>query len=140
MPEHEVALTGSCLCGSIAYRIRGNILHFNHCHCERCRKATGTGHASNIIAESVSVSWTAGETLLERYEVPVAKRFATVFCRRCGSPMPRISHDGRIAVIPAGSLDGDPGLRPERRIFIDSRVAWSCSDDLPGFAQYPPRD
>ncbi|MDH3748150.1 MAG: GFA family protein [Gammaproteobacteria bacterium] len=132
-------LSGSCLCGSIAYEISGDALHFNHCHCERCRKASGTGHATNIIMKPTSVSWTAGEDLLKRYKVPEAKRFATVFCSVCGSLMPRVAPDNSIAVIPAGTLDNDPGIRPERRIFQGSRVEWSCAaNDVPSFDTYPP--
>ncbi len=29
-------------------------------------------------------------------------------------------------------------LTPQGRIFDDSRVAWSCSDDLPVYSEYPP--
>ena len=135
----DIHLSGSCLCGSVAYEIRGELRQFTHCHCERCRKATGTGHATNIIMTPASVEWTAGESLLSRYKLPEAKRFATVFCRECGSLMPRIAPDNSIAVIPAGTLDEDPGIRPERRIFQDSRADWSCpAEDLPSFDQYQP--
>ncbi len=135
----DIQLSGSCLCGSVAYEIRGELRQFNHCHCERCRKATGTGHATNIVMIPAVVEWTAGESLLSDYKLPEAKRFATVFCSVCGSLMPRVAPDNSIAVIPAGTLDDDPGIRPERRIFQDSRSAWSCpADDLPGFDQYPP--
>ena len=133
-----MTLSGSCLCGSVAYEIRGTLRQFNHCHCERCRKATGTGHASNIIVKPESATWTAGEELLSRYKLPEAKRFGTVFCRHCGSPMPRIADDLSYAVVPAGSLDTDPPVRPQRRIFQGSRVAWSCEDELPAFDTYEP--
>ena len=136
----NLALAGSCLCGSVSYELRGDAVAFNHCHCRRCRKATGTGHASNILLKPESVTWISGEALLTRYEVPEAKRFATVFCRNCGSPMPRVSPDGSLAVVPAGSLDIDPGIRPQRRIFNESRTAWSCADtELPVFDRYPPK-
>ena len=137
----DVQLAGSCLCGSVCYEIDGEVVAFNHCHCERCRKATGTGHASNIILKTPTLHWTAGEDLLTRYQVPEAERFATVFCRNCGSLMPRLSPDGRVAVLPAGTLDVDPGIRPERRIFRESRADWSCpDDDLPTFDRYPTTD
>lgn len=136
----EVQLSGSCLCGSITYEIHGESLLFAHCHCQRCRKASGTGHASNIILKPVSVKWTAGEQLLRRYKVPDAKRFTAVFCSECGSSMPRVAADNSIAVVPAGSLDSDPGIRPDARIFQDSRAEWSClGDDVPAFDTYPPK-
>jgi hypothetical protein len=134
----ELHLSGSCLCGSVQYEINGRDTHFYHCHCERCRKASGTGHASNIILmRPESVTWIAGEDLLRRYKVPEAKRFASVFCEVCGSPMPRVSAETGVVVIPAGSLDTDPGIRPEARIFDGSRAEWSCRDETtPCFERY----
>ena len=135
----EITLSGSCLCGSVAYELHGDARRFFHCHCERCRKATGAAHASNIIIKLFDITWTAGEQLTRRYKVPEAERFAVVFCTECGSPMPRVSPDGAVAVVPAGSLDHEPDVRPEARIFGDSRAGWSCdNNDLPFFDTYPP--
>lgn len=134
----EISLAGSCLCGSVQYEITGDDAKFYHCHCERCRKASGTGHMSNIILRPGSVRFTAGEALLKRYKVPEAQRFATVFCTNCGSLMPRTSPEAGIVVIPAGSLDHDLEIRPTARIFYDSRANWSCDgDDMPCFTEYP---
>ena len=119
----HVELSGSCLCGSVSYAISGDVFAFNHCHCSRCRKATGTGHASNILLRQSVVEWPRGESLLSHYKVPEAERFATAFCSRCGSQMPRVSADGDVAVVPAGTLDSDPGIAPERRIFGGSAVS-----------------
>ena len=134
----EISLSGSCLCGSVHYEITGDDAKFYHCHCERCRKASGTGHMSNIILRPESVRFTAGEALLKRYKGPEAKRFATVFCSNCGSLMPRTSPEAGLVVIPAGSLDHDLDIRPTARIFYDSRANWSCDgDDVPCFTEYP---
>ncbi len=135
----QVKLNGSCLCSAVSYAIEGDAVAFNHCHCGRCRKATGTGHASNILMRPSSVQWTTGKDLLTRYKVPDADRFATVFCSRCGSLMPRIAPDGSLAVIATGTLDHEPEVFPERRIFRGSRAEWSCTDaELPAFDAYPP--
>jgi hypothetical protein len=135
----EMKLAGSCLCGSVKYEIRGEGVSFYHCHCQRCRKATGTGHASNIrISPETSIKWLQGENLLKRYKVPEAERFYNNFCTNCGSSMPRIVPELGAVVVPAGSLDVEPIMKPEARIFWDSRAEWSCSDDgLPVYPEYP---
>ena len=134
----DLTLKGSCLCGAVSYRITGSAGQFWHCHCQRCRKATGTGHASNIIMQPEAVDWTAGNDRLRYFKVPDARRFATVFCSTCGSLMPRVAQDLSIAVIPAGTLDNDPGILPEARIYQGSRATWSCdSTDLPAYDAYP---
>lgn len=134
----EQIFSGSCLCGSVVYEIRGESARFYHCHCNRCRKATGTGHASNILLKPTSATWVAGQDLLHYYKLPEAARFATNFCTVCGSLMPRIAPDLSVAIIPAGTLDNDPGLRPQARIFSGSRAEWSCdSSELPVYDDYP---
>ena len=133
--------SGSCLCGSVQYEIVGEPTRFYHCHCRRCRKATGTGHATNIILlNPTSARWIKGEALLGRYKVPEAERFSTSFCTQCGSPLPRFTPDLSLAVIPAGSLDSELTVSPQARIFWDSRAGWSCANaDIPTFSEYPPQ-
>ena len=68
----DLNLTGSCLCGAIRYEISGELKRFYHCHCQRCRKATGTGHATNILLKPDSVHWSSGEDLLKSFRPPDA--------------------------------------------------------------------
>ncbi len=134
----EQHFTGSCLCGKVAFEISGTVQAFFHCHCGRCRKASGTGHASNVIVGYSKMAWTRGETLLRRFDLPGAERFHSHFCSQCGSPMPRISPERSVAVIAAGALDNDPDLIVSGRIFQDSRTSWSCQGDaVPCWEQYP---
>jgi len=135
----NTTVKGSCLCGSVRYEVTGEARRFYHCHCGRCRKATGTGHASNMfITPKTSITWTQGEAMLGRYKMPEAERFYSCFCKQCGSPMPRVIPELDVVLIPAGSLDTPSPVPPQARIFWDSRAEWSCSDDLPVFSEYPP--
>jgi hypothetical protein len=135
----QESLTGSCLCGSVHYELNGEGLVFYHCHCSRCRKFTGTGHASNIrVAPESSLRWTQGENLLKKYKVPDAERFYNIFCSNCGSPMPRVVPEIGAVIVPAGTLDTLPEIQPSARIFWDSHVEWSCSgDNLARYPEYP---
>ncbi len=129
---------GSCLCGSVRYELSGDARRFYHCHCQRCRKATGTGHATNIMVKEENFNWLSGTSLLKRYNVPDAERFYTHFCSECGSAMPRDVPEIGMMIIPAGSLDNVIDIKPEARIFWDSRASWSCGvDEIPTFPEYP---
>ncbi|MFQ5642310.1 MAG: GFA family protein [Thiogranum sp.] len=136
----DVHLTGSCLCGAVRYEINGAVERFYHCHCQRCRRTTGTGHATNLLVRpESSLTWTQGEELLRRYRVPEAERFYNCFCSQCGSPMPRLVPQLEGVVIPAGTLNEEPPVKPQARIFQNSRTAWSCSgDNLPTWPEYQP--
>ncbi len=136
----SMTFTGGCLCGSVQYKLSGNVLQFYHCHCSRCRKMTGTGHATNLMVGADTVEWVKGESLLGHYKVPDAERFYSLFCKQCGSPLPRQVPERGMVVVPAGSLDNDPGIKPEAQIFWDSRTEWSCeAGTLPTFSEYPDR-
>ncbi|GBQ31389.1 GFA family protein [Gluconacetobacter azotocaptans] len=125
-------LHGSCLCGSVTYRIDGRPLDFVLCHCGRCRKVTGSSFAANLIARPEDVSWTAGEADILRWDLPTARSFAASTCRVCGTPVPHVTRNGQFMIVPAGTLDSTPDTKPARQIFTASKAAW-CIDvaDLP---------
>ncbi len=135
----DAKLTGSCLCGAVQYEINGEAERFYHCHCQRCRKLTGSANASNLLVTPLeSLTWTKGETLLKRYKVPEAERFYNCFCSECGSPMPRVVPELGGVLIAAGSLNEEPPILPSARIFWESRAEWTCPDEnLPVYAEYP---
>ncbi len=118
------SISGSCLCNQVKFTVRGPFQLFALCHCSRCRKATGSAHASNIFTHAENIEWLAGEELVRRYELPTAERFSKCFCAACGSPVPSLSRDGKRLLIPAGSLDVDPGVHPQVRIFLADMAPW----------------
>ena len=116
--------TGSCLCGEVHYEVNGTLGIFQYCHCSRCRKFTGSAHAANIIVAPDQFRWIKGEELLGRYEVTDATHFATSFCQQCGSSLPWKSKSEKAVIIPAGTLDDDPEIRPFQNIFYESKADW----------------
>lgn len=116
--------TGSCLCGKVHYEITGSLGVFQYCHCSRCRKFTGSAHAANIIVAPDQFIWLKGEEYLGRFEVKNARHFATSFCTVCGSSLPWKAQSGKAVIIPAGTLDGDPDIRPFQNIFYGSKAQW----------------
>ena len=132
---------GSCLCNSVTYQFHTPELIFQYCHCSRCRKFTGSAHASNIIIKPEQFEWLDGEQLVGRFEHPEARHFATCFCTKCGSSLPWLSKSGRAVIIPAGTLDEDPGIRPTQNIFWKDRAAWREEvDALVHYDELQPRD
>ena len=115
---------GSCLCGVVEYEITGSLGVFQYCHCSRCRKFSGSSYTANIIVAPNQFKWITGEELLGRFEYPEARHFATSFCTNCGSSLPWITNSEKAVVIPAGTLDGDPELRPFQNIYYESRADW----------------
>lgn len=133
-------IKGSCLCQAVKYQFHGPGYAFQYCHCSRCRKFTGSAHGSNIIIDPKNFEWLSDEDMVGRFEYPEAKHFATCFCRNCGSSLPWMSQSGISVVIPAGTLDEDPGIRPTQNIFWKSCAPWREEvSSLPHYDELPPR-
>jgi hypothetical protein len=136
----EEKVTGSCLCRTVRYEITGNMGVFQYCHCSRCRKVTGSAHAANLFVSPADFHWLSGEDLVGRFDPGDTKYFATCFCKKCGSSLPWLSKSGRVVIIPAGTLDEDPKIKPTQNIFCGSRAEWYTHvSDLPENDEMPPR-
>jgi hypothetical protein len=130
---------GSCLCNAIAYEVELPIPMLRSCHCSRCRMARSAAHASNAVAPIDRFHWLRGESLVASYKVPEARFFTQAFCSRCGSPVARLDPSRGIAIVPAGSLDGDPGVRVMEHIFAASKAPWfEILDALPRHPEAAP--
>lgn len=117
-------LKGSCLCGRVKFVVSGPFQEFHWCHCSRCRKDTGSAHASNIFARPDSVEWLSGRDRVKRFDLPEAERFAKAFCTECGSPVPYVNRSGTYLIVPAGSVDEAPDIVPDDHIHWRSRAPW----------------
>jgi hypothetical protein len=50
-----------------------------------------------------------------------------------------VSTELKGAIVPAGSLDSDPGAQPLAHIHVGSKAAWfDITDRLPQYAELPP--
>jgi len=134
----EGVVRGSCMCDAIEFHMTEPFSVVQNCHCTRCRRGRAAAHATNGFTSMGGITFTRGEQHLKRYKVPDAQYFTQVFCDICGSKMPRIDAGRKIAVVPLGILDDDPGLKPQRHIFVADKARWhNISDELPVFEQGP---
>lgn len=134
-------VTGSCLCQKVRYQLSGNLGIFQYCHCSRCRKFTGSAHAANLLVAPSQFIWLTGEAYVGRFEPEETKHFATAFCKNCGSSLPWLGKSKRAVVIPAGTLDEDPGIKPSQNIFWGSKAGWFKEvNQLPKHDGLPAKD
>lgn len=108
--------TGSCLCGAVKYEVHGALRPVIACHCEQCRKQTGT-YMSATAAEDRDLKIIESRGLKWYRSSDTARRG---FCGECGSVL-FWRGDGRdYTAIAAGSIDGPTGLALEGHIFCAS--------------------
>jgi len=130
-------LQGSCLCGGVRFEIVKAVGPFELCHCNRCRKSSGSAFAAFVGVEAADYRLLAGAELIASWDAPLLHAppaYRSSFCRRCGSPVPNPEPGAGWFEIPAGLLDGDPQLAPDKHIFVELRAPWFAIEDaLPRF-------
>lgn len=129
--------SGSCLCGAARFEVEGELERFYLCHCEYCRKDTGSAHAANLFSSAATLRWLSGEDRTRRFDLP-STRHTRCFCSVCGSALPYVPPGGKGVVIPAGSLDTDVPLRPDAHLFMASRAGWDHDlESIPKLERLP---
>lgn len=95
---------GSCLCGSIKYKISGNIESIGKCDCVDCKKMTGSDFSANALIKQNNFHLLEGEDNVAIYKV--SDEVSRTFCRVCGSNLQYIANEHpEIIGIALGTLD-----------------------------------
>jgi hypothetical protein len=102
--------SGSCLCGAVRFDVEGEFQRFYLCHCECCRKDTGSAHAANLFSSVAKLMWVCGQDKATHFTLP-STRHSRCFCSICGSALPSMQMQGQLLVVPASSLDSDLPLK-----------------------------
>ena len=113
---------GSCLCGEVKFEIIGEFDSFYLCHCGWCQKDTGSAHSANLFSQTAKLKWISGENKVINYNLPSTQHYKS-FCSICGSSLPNIQMDGKLLVVPAGSLK-KVSVKPTAHIFISRKANW----------------
>jgi hypothetical protein len=110
---------GCCLCGAVRFEVEGDFEHFYLCHCQYCRKDTGSAHGANLFSSTAMLKWLSGEDQVRVFNLP-STRHRHCFCSTCGSALPDLQLNGTLLKVPAGSLDSPVRIRPDAHIFCFS--------------------
>jgi hypothetical protein len=128
-------ITGSCLCGGIRFELDEAAGPFELCHCSRCRKVSGSAYLAMLGVRVARYRLLRGAELIACYEAPLREAkppYRSSFCRACGSPVPNPDPRATWFELPAGLLDDDPALRPDKHIFVEHKAPWhDIADSLP---------
>ena len=84
---------------------------------------------------------TSGAERVKTWRAPILysePAYESYFCGDCGSPVPPVEVDGDFVEIPAGLFDHDPGIRPDKHIFVELIPDWDQIDD--GLPTYTMRE
>ncbi len=127
--------TGGCLCGGVRFELTEPVREAGYCHCTRCQKRTGTASSAQARIAARTFRLLAGEDLVKGWRHPDGG-FEKCFCSACGAHLFSRSPDGTQMSVRLSAFDGDPGVRPSWRSFVDYAAAWEPVPD-DGLTWYP---
>ena len=125
-------IKGKCLCGNVEYEIENNFNQFYICHCEQCRKITGSAYASNLFGDPRQFNIISGSEDIKRFDY-IGRGFTKAFCVECGSGVPYLTSSGDSIVVPAGTLNAEPLFTDKKNIFCKDKPEWSSENKNDSF-------
>lgn len=117
---------GHCLCRAIKYRVLAEPTWCGHCHCDDCRRNTGSCMATIIVFDRKAFAVTSG-SLKEYSSSPGVTRS---FCENCGTPITYES-EYRIGEIHVniGTLEHPENYPPKFHVNYKEKLSWLTVDD-----------
>ena len=122
----ETRLRGHCYCGAVKFEINGKSDWVGHCHCESCRRASGSVMTTFAGFKPEQVVFTGA--MPNRYSTPdgVTRRF----CGQCGSPISfEIDSRPDEVHLHLGLFDDLEQTVPQNHSFIEEKPSWLHADE-----------
>jgi len=112
---------GGCLCGAVRFVAKDVRDDFGACHCEMCRRWTGSALLGVTVPEG-NVTWEGAAQIATRQTSGWAER---AWCRECGSGLWfRVTMEGAYSgnyELPIGLFDDANGMVMGNEIYIDHK-------------------
>ncbi|KAJ5191102.1 uncharacterized protein N7498_010087 [Penicillium cinerascens] len=127
-------IKGSCLCQRVQYEVTGPPKMRLLCHCDNCRKVTGSTFMANALYRKDQLRIISGEDVLKVYEDSNTESGNTTsrkFCSNCSSPL-FTSRDSdpsaaEVVAITSGTMDLGPSREnwaPQAEVYCKNRREW----------------
>ncbi len=128
--------TGHCYCGAVSFEVSGESSWVGHCHCESCRRASGSVMTTFAGFGLDQVAFTGAEPQRFVTDDGVTRHF----CARCGSPVAYQNRDSPGEIhLQLGLFDEPDRLPPRDHSFREEKVGWLQADEhLPDSGWTPP--
>ena len=135
---------GGCGCGHTRYRVTGEPVFTNNCHCTQCQHQTGSTGVVNAFFEAERVELLAGALRENVVSTGSGGPHTICRCEACGvalwSYYPGL---GRLGMgLRVGTLDHSGAFAPDAVIFTGEAMPWvAFPAGIPQFeASYRPKD
>jgi len=127
-----MGFSGGCLCGSVRYKVSSDPSFVLNCHCEDCRRSTGSVYGTNVFVDEDKVQIT-GEVSLYVHTADSGNEMTKRFCPNCGTLLFGNSSERQNSVsIRAGTIDQFDLIKPQMNVFVAKKIeSTPINDSLP---------
>jgi hypothetical protein len=131
--------SGGCLCGAVRYSCDAEPVMTGHCHCEDCRRTSGSGHSSMLAVPEGSLTLT-GELKTYVRAADSGNLVSRSFCPTCGAGVTSSNPAmPGLTFLRASSLDDLEVFQPQMHVFAMRAASWDAhSPGVPVFDRMPP--
>jgi hypothetical protein len=121
-----MSIEGGCLCSACRFEISEPLGPANYCHCDDCRRATGSAFNIGVRVSRAAFRMRHGDPKAFAKAGDSGNILSRAFCGDCGSPLYTASprHPDWVFV-KAGVLDDPAGVVPSHESWTRSEVPWA---------------
>jgi hypothetical protein len=126
MTKAATSYPGGCLCGAVRFVATGAPLWVVHCHCQSCRRCTGSPFTTFAGFAVEQVAFRAAAPAVYTSSPGVRRSF----CGACGTPVAFEAdrYPGEIHLY-VGTLDAPEDLPPQAHVHASEQLSWLLLDD-----------
>lgn len=134
-----MSYSGGCLCGNIRFTVSHEPMMPGHCQCTKCRKLSGSGHASMFAVPKSAIDINKDKLKFFDFVADSGNTVKRGFCPECGSPV----YNENVGIpdmgfLHASSLDDPEIFKPGMVIYTSEALSWDYVDSsLPGVPKMP---
>jgi hypothetical protein len=127
----NAVLTGRCLCGAVTYECGPPLIAPCFCHCESCRRASGSPAVAWVTVARDTFHIISGSVRSYASSPPVLRQF----CLCCGTPITYCNEQWPDTIdITIATLDTPDSIQPTEHIWMEDAVSWDRPND--GLSQF----
>ena len=131
-------INGSCLCGNIKYSASSEPLFMVNCHCQSCKKTSGSMFSALVGIPEPSLS-IEGDTISSYQSLgDSGQPIRLHFCTNCGTLLfSKAEANPGVVFLRAGTIDRDFNFFPTANVYWRDYQDW-LPTDIPCFETMPP--
>ena len=128
--------SGRCSCGTVSFEIE-TFLYVLACHCDACKKRTGSAFGLSVPVEAESVISFSGKTTTFIRTAESGRRVHYEFCQTCGTTVRWRLDASKRFIFAAGAFDAVQEFKAVGEMYTAVALPWArlgCELERPGLS------